>query len=149
MYLQVTRGNAWYKIQKSETENVFFKRQEMYNFFFGREVLTLLYISHLLIIMCNYLTLLRPKQTFRPGHPARDYSNIYRKLKSKIKTLIEVKQTCPCVPLTPSSPTDLTWTSYTATPGLGPPPPPCRWWGVTGTENLALCVVSADLISPK
>lgn len=82
MYLQVTRGNAWYKIQKSETENVFFKRQEMYNYNFwtgGSDTV----IQHLIIIMCNYLTLLRPKQTFRPGHPARDYSNIYRQLEIK------------------------------------------------------------------
>lgn len=34
MYLQVTCANAWYKIQKSETESVFFKRQEMYNYIF-------------------------------------------------------------------------------------------------------------------
>lgn len=46
--------------------------------------------------MCNYLTLLRPKQTFRPGtQPTIILIFIDNwKLKSKIKTLIEVKQTC-------------------------------------------------------
>lgn len=130
MYLQVTCANAWYKIQKSETENVFFKREEMYNYTFldGR-----FWHCYTAIIMCNYLTLLRPKQTFRPGtQPTIILIFIDNwKLKSKIKTLIDVKQTCLCVPLTPSSPTDLNWTSYSNTRSRTPTPTlpvvGCNW----------------------
>lgn len=81
MYLQVTRGNAWYKSPKQKMS--FLNGKKCIITFFGWEVLTLLYSEHLLIIMCNYLTLLRPKQTFRPGHTARDYSNIYQQLEMR------------------------------------------------------------------